>query len=145
MPAGGAEASVFLGAIVVLIPLEIGLRSGFHASTLIADEYGAYFFVAAVMLGLPIAPRDGAHIRIAPLSGPLPEAGERWLDILVHLRALALCLLAFRGRLRLQGRDRLRRGKDHPGRAVPPGLRSGAGPGLPWPLRAPWASRYRPV
>lgn len=89
--AGGAAASVFLGAIVVLITLEIVLRSGFHTSTLVADEYSAYFFVAVVMLGLPIALRDGAHIRITLVSGRLPEAGQRWLDIFVHLLALALC------------------------------------------------------
>jgi TRAP-type C4-dicarboxylate transport system permease small subunit len=88
---GGAAASVFLGAIVVLITVEIGLRSGFHTSTLIADEYSAYFFVAVVMLGLPIALRDGAHIRITLVSGRLPPKGRRWLDIGVHLLAFVLC------------------------------------------------------
>lgn len=50
---GGAVLSaLFMVLIVVIISVEIMLRSVFNTSTLIADEYSAYFFVAVVLLGI---------------------------------------------------------------------------------------------
>lgn len=92
--AGGYAAAVFMLLIVLLITVEIFLRTFFHYSTMIADEYSAYFFVALVMLGLGLTLRDGAHIRITLLQTRLGEKAAVILEITAGLLALALCSFA---------------------------------------------------
>ena len=93
---GGYASGFFMVLIVILISVEILARTLFGTSTLIADEYSAYFFVAVVLLGLAFALKDGAHIRITLVQTRLTENGRRILDLAVTLIALVLALYAFR-------------------------------------------------
>ncbi|HKK90342.1 MAG TPA: TRAP transporter small permease subunit [Desulfobacteraceae bacterium] len=92
---GGAYLSaIFMVLIVVFIAVEIVLRSVFNASTLIADEYSAYFFVGVVVLGLGFTLMDEAHIRITLLTSLLGEKGKTFLDIVATVVAMAITSFA---------------------------------------------------
>ena len=91
----GAFVSAFLMLmIVVLIAVEILLRSVFNASTLISDEYSAYFFVGVVLLGLAFTLREEGHIRITLLTSVLGPRGQAFLDILATIMAVAVTTFA---------------------------------------------------
>lgn len=89
-----AISSLFLILIVVLILVEIFLRTLFKVSTLIADEYSAYFFVALVMTGLSRTLKDGAHIRITVITSLLSYRNQKILEAITTLIAIALCTFA---------------------------------------------------
>jgi len=57
-------ATVCLGAMAILVFIEIVGRSLFGFSTLIADEYSVYFMVALVMFGLMQTFRENRFIRM---------------------------------------------------------------------------------
>lgn len=91
---GGYASGFFMVLIVILISVEILARTLFGVSTLIADEYSAYFFVAVVLLGLAFALKDGAHIRITLIQTRLSERGRRVLDLVSILFAMVLASYA---------------------------------------------------
>ena len=91
----GSRIGAYLSAlamlvIVALISVEIGARSLFSSSTLIADEYSGYLMVAVVMLGLSYTFAEGGHIRINILTSRLSDSSAQILDILVSLAALLM-------------------------------------------------------
>ncbi len=88
---GGYVSAFFMVLIVLLITVEIFLRTILNTSTLIADEYSAYLFVGVVMMGLAHSLQDGAHIRITLVFSRLNENAQRMLDMVVTLFAAALC------------------------------------------------------
>lgn len=92
--AGGYISGLFMILIVLLIVVEIVARTVFNASTLISDEYSAYFFVAVVMSGLAFSMKEGAHIRISIVRSRLSQQGQRILDLVVLLIALILSCFA---------------------------------------------------
>jgi len=85
-------SSLFMILIVALILIEIGLRTFFNTSTLISDEYSAYFFVVVVMLGLGYTFKEDGHIRITIILGRLKPKAQKVLDIICCLIALILTL-----------------------------------------------------
>ncbi len=92
---GGAFLSAILMLfIVVLIAVEILLRSVFNISTLISDEYSAYFFVGVVLLGLAFTLREEGHIRITLLTSVLGPRGRIVLDVLATIMAVAVTTFA---------------------------------------------------
>jgi len=88
--AGGYVSGLFMLLIVALITVEIFARTLFDTSTLIGDEYSAYFFVVVVMMGLSFSMKEGAHIRISLLRGKLPEPALKVLDLAVLAGAIVL-------------------------------------------------------
>lgn len=92
--AGGYISGLFMILIVLLIVVEIVARTVFNASTMISDEYSAYFFVAVVMSGLAFSMKESAHIRISILRSRLSQQGQRILDLIVLLIALVLSCFA---------------------------------------------------
>ena len=87
----GAYLSAFsMLSIVLLILVEIILRSLFHTSTMISDEYSGYLMVGLVMLGLSYTLASGSHIRITIVAGQFKGRASQILDLLVILAALAL-------------------------------------------------------
>jgi TRAP-type C4-dicarboxylate transport system permease small subunit len=89
---------LFLAAIVILITLEVILRYVFSTSTLLADEYSAYFFVGLLYFGASYTLREGRHIRITAITvrvrtklRHLFYRGWTWINLPV------VCLLAWRG------------------------------------------------
>jgi len=92
---GGAYLSaLFMVLIVLIIAVEIVLRSLFSTSTLIADEYSAYFFVGVVLSGLAFTLKENAHIRITLLTSILGETGRNILDVLATIVAMAIISFA---------------------------------------------------
>jgi TRAP-type C4-dicarboxylate transport system permease small subunit len=89
---GAYLSGLFMILIVLLILVEIFLRTFFKTSTLIADEYSAYFFVVVVMLGIPYTLRENGHIRISLVTSRLPEKIRKFFEILAILIALFLCI-----------------------------------------------------
>ncbi|MCP4116997.1 MAG: TRAP transporter small permease [Desulfobacteraceae bacterium] len=91
---GASLSAVFMVLIVLIIAVEIVLRSVFNTSTLIADEYSAYFFVGVVLLGLAFTLKEDAHIRITLLTSLLGEKGRGVLDMIATLAAMAITTFA---------------------------------------------------
>ncbi|WDP88835.1 MAG: TRAP transporter small permease subunit [Desulfobacter sp.] len=92
---GGAFLSAFFMVLIVLfIAVEILLRSVFNTSTLISDEYSAYFFVGVVMLGLAYTFKEDGHIKITLLTSVLGKRGQAALDVLATVVALAATTFA---------------------------------------------------
>ena len=92
---GALLSSVFMILIVALILLEIFLRTFFKTSTLISDEYSAYFFVAVVMLGLSYTFKENGHIRITIILSRLSPKLEKIFDIWTSFIAFAISSFLF--------------------------------------------------
>lgn len=89
-------ASIFMLLIVVLISLEIFLRTFLKKSTLIADEYSAYFMVASVFLGLAYTLGQEKHIKITLITSKLKHRlAKLFLDLFVLSVAFAVSIFAF--------------------------------------------------
>lgn len=88
---GAWLSAISMLVIVALISIEIGARSIFSTSTLIADEYSGYLMVAVVMLGLSYTFAEDGHIRINILTSRLPERPQWILELIVTFAALAMC------------------------------------------------------
>ena len=91
---GAVIASLLLLGLVGLITVEIVGRSFFDYSTMLADEYSGYLFLALVYLGLAYTFRQGGHIRITIVSSRLPEGVRRWLDVFAGMMTLGILLFA---------------------------------------------------
>ena len=74
---GAFLSSLFVIALVSLTLLEIVLRTFFDKSTMFADEYSGYFYLASVFLSLGFAFREKAHIRINILTSRLKNVRLR--------------------------------------------------------------------
>ena len=92
---GGAFLSaIFMILIVALIAVEILIRSVFNSSTLISDEYSAYFFVGVVLLGLAFTLKEEGHIRITLLTSVLGDKGRAFLDLFATVLAIVITTFA---------------------------------------------------
>lgn len=90
----GAYLSGFLIiSLVLLILIEIFIRSFFDMSTLIADEYSGYFYLASIFLALGYTFSRGAHIRINIITSRLSKKTNKKFDILAGI--ISLVVLAF--------------------------------------------------
>jgi len=91
---GGAYlASILFVCLVVLIMTEIIGRSFFDYSTMLADEYSGYFYLASVFFGLAYTFNEEYHIRISIVTSKLNENGQRYIDIIAGI--LATLILGF--------------------------------------------------
>ena len=72
-----------------------------------ADAYAGYCMAASAFLALAPTLRRGEHIRVTLLLNHLPAGGQRALDILCHIVAVALsgALAWFSIRLVMQSRE----------------------------------------
>lgn len=97
-------AAVLVLVMLVLVNVEVAGRYLFGFSTLIADEYAAYFFVWITLLGAAYTLREERHLRVVALvdrlRGPARNAvaiGAAVLGLVVSgvaLYATALLVLA---------------------------------------------------
>ena len=78
---GAYLSSVLFLMLVALIMTEIIGRTFFDYSTMIADEYSGYFYLAAVFFGFAYTFRKKAHIRITLLSAKCSSPIQRYIDI----------------------------------------------------------------
>lgn len=90
--AGAYIASLLLVGLVILILVEIVGRSFFDYSTMIADEYSGYLYLALVFLGLGFTFDDDKHIRITLLTSHLNKKGNKIADTLAGFIMSAILL-----------------------------------------------------
>jgi len=92
---GAYLASLILISLVVLILVEIFLRSTFDMSTMIADEYSGYLYLASIFLGLAYTFNEKAHIRINIISSRLNKKSNRIIDIVTGTITLFVLMFVF--------------------------------------------------
>jgi len=78
---GALISALFIIALVLLILTEIFSRTFFDKSTMIADEYSGYFYLASVFLGLGYTFSQKAHIRINILTSRLSSGVQKYFEI----------------------------------------------------------------
>ena len=78
----------------MLILTEIFIRYFFNTSTLIADEYSGYLFLASVFLGLSYTFKENAHIRINILTSRMSEKSNKFIDIFAGSITIVVLLFA---------------------------------------------------
>ena len=91
---GASLSSLLIIALVGLIMVEIIGRSFFDYSTMLADEYSGYFYLALVFLGFAYTFDEEGHIRISIVTGRLQGSIKRWVDVLAGVMTLAILLFA---------------------------------------------------
>ena len=89
---GAYLSSLLFIALTLLILTEIVARSFFNVSTMIADEYSGYFYLAAIFIGLGYTFKEDGHIRINVLTSRLSKKANRYIDIFAGSITLALIL-----------------------------------------------------
>ncbi|WP_368031262.1 TRAP transporter small permease subunit [Arcobacter sp. s6] len=92
---GAYLSSLLLVSLVLLILTEIFIRYFFNMSTLIADEYSGYLFLASVFLGLSYAFKEDAHIRINILTSRMSKKSNRFIDIFAGIITIIVLSFAF--------------------------------------------------
>jgi len=103
---GAFLSSLFIIALVLLILTEIFSRTLLNKSTMIADEYSGYFYLASVFLGLGYTFSQKGHIRINILTTRLSKTKQNYFDIFagtitfavvsfIFYRVILMCLDAY--------------------------------------------------
>ncbi|WP_294962243.1 TRAP transporter small permease [Sulfurimonas sp.] len=88
---GGAYLSgLLLVGLVGMILTEIFLRFFFDKSTMIADEYSGYLYLASIFLGLAYTFVQGGHIRINIVTSKLSKGSNTFIDIIASFVTLAV-------------------------------------------------------
>ncbi len=88
---GGAYLSgLLLVGLVFLILTEIFFRYFFDLSTMIADEYSGYLYLASIFLGLAYTFNEGGHIRINIITSKLSKNANGFIDIVASIITLAV-------------------------------------------------------
>ncbi len=91
---GASVSALLIVALVGLIMVEIIGRSFFDYSTMLADEYSGYFYLALVFLGFAYTFDEEGHIRISIITSRLQDSVKRWVDIVAGVMTLAILLFA---------------------------------------------------
>ncbi len=88
---GGAYLSGLLVVGLVCLTLtEIFLRYFFDKSTMIADEYNGYLYLASIFLGLAYTFLKNGHIRINIVTSRLSEGINGLIDVVASIITLAV-------------------------------------------------------
>ncbi len=87
---GAWIASLLTIALTLLILTEIVLRSFFDRSTMIADEYSGYLYLALIFFALGYTFREGGHIRITLITARLNPPARRRIEIFTGLVLIVL-------------------------------------------------------
>ncbi|GAB6888740.1 TRAP transporter small permease [Desulfothermus okinawensis JCM 13304] len=92
---GAYISGFFMLLIVFLISLEIFLRTFFKTSTMVSDEFSAYFMVFSVFLGLAYTLKEGKHIKITLITSRIKNKKvAKALDLVVFTLAFAISIYA---------------------------------------------------
>ena len=91
---GACLAAVLLVSLTLLILTEIFIRYFFNLSTMIADEYGGYLYLALIFLGLAYTFNEDAHIRINILTSKMSEKSNRFVDVIAGIITILILLFA---------------------------------------------------
>jgi len=92
---GAFLSSVAFILLTGLILTEIFSRAIFNHSTMIADEYSGYFYLAYVFLGLGYTFKENGHIRITIIYSRMPKKIRKFMDLFAGVIALAVVSFVF--------------------------------------------------
>ncbi|MDE0523014.1 MAG: TRAP transporter small permease [Boseongicola sp.] len=87
-------ASVMIGAVFVLIVVDVGMRTAGLRPPVFSSAVSEYSLIYVTMLAAPWLVRERGHVRIDSFLGFLPEAVRRQVERILILVCIALCLLA---------------------------------------------------
>lgn len=90
---GAYLSSLLLVSLVFLVLIEIFIRYFFDMSTMIADEYSGYIYLASIFLGLAYTFNEDAHIRINILTSRMGKKSNKIIDVIVGL--ITIVVLTF--------------------------------------------------
>ena len=91
---GAYLSSVLLVSLVLLILVEIFIRYFFDMSTMIADEYSGYIYLASIFLGLAYAFTENAHIRINIITSRMSKNANGFIDIVAGIMTIGVLVFA---------------------------------------------------
>ncbi|ADG92942.1 Tripartite ATP-independent periplasmic transporter DctQ component [Arcobacter nitrofigilis DSM 7299] len=91
---GAYLSSLLLISLVLLILTEVFIRYFFDMSTMIADEYSGYLYLAAIFLGLAYTFNEDAHIRINILTSKMSKKSNRFIDVFAGLITIFILIFA---------------------------------------------------
>lgn len=86
-------AGLFILLTAFIILYEIIMRGIFHSPTEWVLEISTYFIIMAGFLGLAVAFRQGAHVRVDLLADKLPEGLRRKVNMTVQVMSFLLFLI----------------------------------------------------
>ncbi len=92
---GAYLSSLLLVSLVCLVLTEIVIRHFFDMSTMIADEYSGYIYLASIFLGLAYTFNEKAHIRINIVTSRLSEKSNRIIDLITGVISIVALSFAF--------------------------------------------------
>lgn len=82
-------------SLVILILVEIFIRQFFDMSTLLADEYSGYLYLASIFLGLSYTFKENAHIRINIITSLLNKKANNIIDVIAGTITIAVLIFVF--------------------------------------------------
>ena len=89
---GAYLSALLLISLTLLILSEIFIRYFFDMSTMIADEYSGYLYLASIFLGLAYTFNEGAHIRINIITSKMSKKSNRLVDVFAGIITIAVLL-----------------------------------------------------
>ncbi|WP_419764485.1 MAG: TRAP transporter small permease subunit [Arcobacter sp.] len=90
---GGAYLSSFLlVSLVILILTEVFIRYFFDMSTMIADEYSGYMYLASIFLGFAYTFNEAGHIRINILTSRMGKKSNKIIDVFAGTITIVILL-----------------------------------------------------
>jgi len=92
---GAYLSSILIVLLVLLLLSEIFIRYFFHMSTMIADEYSGYLYLAAIFSGLAYTFDKNAHIRINILTSKINKKSNKFINVFASLVAIIVLTFAF--------------------------------------------------
>uniref|UniRef100_UPI004048AAA6 TRAP transporter small permease subunit n=1 Tax=Aliarcobacter sp. TaxID=2321116 RepID=UPI004048AAA6 len=91
---GAYLSALLLVSLTLLILTEIFIRHFFDMSTMIADEYSGYLYLASIFLGLAYTFNENAHIRINIITSKMSKKSNRFIDVFAGIMTIAVLLFA---------------------------------------------------
>jgi len=88
-----ALLSFFLGAMVILVLLQVVLRYAFQSGITGGDSLVRHLVLWIAFFGATIAARSGAHVRIDALNRILPHRWQQWVTVVTDLFSFGVCAL----------------------------------------------------
>jgi len=82
-------------SLAILILVEIFIRQFFDMSTLLADEYSGYLYLASIFLGLSYTFKENAHIRINIITSLLNKKANNIIDVIAGTITIAVLIFVF--------------------------------------------------
>lgn len=93
--------TLFLGAMLALVFLNVVLRYGFNSGITESEELARYFFVWVVFLGAIIAHKEKGHLGVDLLIGALPAKLQKVMYVIVNAIVIAVLVIIINGSIKM--------------------------------------------